>query len=122
MSRELTKKQKEFADDYMKTGNGRKSAGKVYDVKNKETARVIASENLTKHNIVKYLQDNARMASDSVIELAEGCNNPAVRLNASKDILDRAGFKPVEKVATLHVRIDGFKYIDPNNPTTEPKP
>lgn len=57
MSRTLTKKQKGFVADYVKTGNGSLAAKNNYDVVDDLTARVIASENLTKPNIITAIQD-----------------------------------------------------------------
>lgn len=53
----LTKKQKGFVKDYVKSGNGTQAALKNYDVANEHTAAVIASENLTKPEIVKSIQE-----------------------------------------------------------------
>lgn len=53
----LTKKQKGFVKDYVNTGIGSLAVKKNYDVSNDETARVIASENLTKPNIQKAIAD-----------------------------------------------------------------
>lgn len=49
--RKLSLKQKKFIAEYVKTGNGTQSIKKVYNVKNDLTARVMASENLTKPNV-----------------------------------------------------------------------
>ena len=57
MSRTLTKKQKNFVKEYVKTGNGQNSALKSYNVSNENVARNIASENLTKPNILKSIQE-----------------------------------------------------------------
>lgn len=54
--RKLTPKQKEFIQRYIETGNGTQAALEVYDVNNNNTARSIASENLTKPAIVKATQ------------------------------------------------------------------
>lgn len=53
----LTKKQKGFVKDYIKTGVGVVAARNNYEVANDNTARSIASENLTKPNIVKAIED-----------------------------------------------------------------
>jgi len=55
----LTRKQKKFVDEYVATGNGTKAAKKAYDIKPNDeiTPRVIASENLTKPNIVEAIQE-----------------------------------------------------------------
>lgn len=57
MTRVLTKKQKGFVDDYVKTGNGTKSALKVYDTKDISVASSIASENLKKPEIQNAILD-----------------------------------------------------------------
>lgn len=57
MARTLTKKQRGFVKDYIKTGVGSLAVKENYDVVTDETARAIASENLTKPHIVKAIQD-----------------------------------------------------------------
>lgn len=106
---ELTKKQKGFVKDYIETGNGTLAAMNNYDIKSSEPERVaaaIASENLTKPNIIAYLESKAEKASEMVFILSQTAENEAVRLSASKDILDRAGFEPVKRTINLDVRAD----------------
>ena len=50
----LTVKQKRFADNYIRTGNARQSA--IEAGYSEKTASVIASENLTKPNILRYIE------------------------------------------------------------------
>ena len=38
------------------------------------------------------------MASDTILELSQKSKNDIVRLNASKDILDRGGFSPAKEL------------------------
>ncbi len=57
MSRNLTKKQRGFIKDYLRTGNGTQSALANYDTDDKNTAHVIASENLLKPTIQLALKD-----------------------------------------------------------------
>lgn len=94
---DLTPKQEKFVKEYLDSGNGTQSALKVYDTDNPRTAAAIASENLTKPNIQKYLEDIAIKAATRVEQLMEQSENLTVALGASKDILDRAGYKPVDK-------------------------
>lgn len=103
MARSLTKKQKGFVKDYMETGNATLAVKNNYDVANDLTARVIGSENLTKPNVIAYLESKAEKAAEFVYQLAESGENENVRLGASKDILDRAGFKPIEKSINLNM-------------------
>ncbi len=66
---ELTKKQKVFVKEYVKTENGTQSALKAYDTKDYSTAGNIASENLNKPKIVAVLKTLAeRIPDDLVIE------------------------------------------------------
>ena len=107
MAEELTKKQKEFADEYLETGNGTESALKAYDIANKDndrgenTAAAIASKQLRKDKVREYLESKAEKASERIFELMNQDDNLPVALNASKDIMDRAGYKPVEKQEVL---------------------
>lgn len=55
--RRLTKKQKGFVKDYVRTGIGSLAVKENYNVANDETARVMASQNLTKPNVQKAIAD-----------------------------------------------------------------
>jgi hypothetical protein len=68
--KKLTIKQKKFVKAYVATdGNGQEAAKAVYDVKNDNVARNIASENLTKPN-VKEAIDQALIKHEITIESA----------------------------------------------------
>jgi len=68
--RRLTLKQRIFANEYMKTKNGTKAAMKAYDKMKPETARVIASENLTKTNVHNYIEQAIKKAKyDPVVTI-----------------------------------------------------
>lgn len=79
---ELTYKQKEFVTQYAKTKNGTRSAMKAYDIKNnnKNTAHVIASENLRKPTVINALQKALNKAK----------YNPVTSINALQEN-ERAG-------------------------------
>jgi phage terminase small subunit len=85
----LTRKQKEFADEYIRTGNGTQSALKAYDTTDRKTAGVIAVENLTKPSVADYLQENRERAKVRMVELSEQNKALPVAFSATKDILDR---------------------------------
>ena len=96
----LTKKQKEFADEYLETGNGTQAALKAYDIETKkkeECAASIGYENLRKPQIQAYIENEAEGAASRIVEISKTAKMEAVKLNANKDILDRAGFKPTDK-------------------------
>lgn len=102
-----TAKQKKFADKYLETGNGRQSVIGVYDVKSPEVADVIASENLRKPKVIEYMEDNAEPVARNMVKLALSADSESVQFQASKDILDRAGFKPVEKSQSVVMNLTG---------------
>ena len=51
----LTQKQRKFVENYAKGMNGTDAAVIAYNAKNRSTAAVIASENLTKPNILNSI-------------------------------------------------------------------
>ncbi len=94
---DLTKKQAEFVKEYLDTGNGTQAALKAYDTEDPNTAGAIASENLRKPKIIEYLESVADKVASNMVHLALNAESEQVQLGAGKDILDRAGYKPVEK-------------------------
>lgn len=109
MARKLTKKQKGFIKDYLDTGNGTESALKNYDIQAKDpekSASVIASNLLGKISIREKLESHAESAESKVFELSQNAKSEMVSLVASKDILDRAGYKPIEKSQSVTVNLD----------------
>ena len=94
---DLTKKQAEFVKEYLDTGNGVQSALKAYDTEDDSTAGNIASENLKKPKILEYLESVADKVASNMYHLALNAESEQVQLGAGKDILDRAGYKPVDK-------------------------
>ena len=69
MARGLTKKEKGFVKDFVKTGNGVKAALKNYNTTDYSTAGNIASENLNKPKIINAVKSLAdRIPDELVIE------------------------------------------------------
>ena len=74
-----------------------------------ESGRVTASKALRLPHVQEYMQQriresiglNATIASRKVLDLASSAKSEYVQLEASKDILDRAGYKPVDKAMHL---------------------
>lgn len=99
----LTKKEKGFADDYLETGHGVESALKNYDTEDYNTAGAIASQNLRKLKIQAYIQDHAEDAESKIYQLSQKAKSEMVSFIASKDIMDRAGYKPVEKSLNINI-------------------
>ena len=70
-----------------------------------DSGRVSASKALRQPHVQQYMMArvseqlgmNATVAAAKVLKLASGAKSEYVQLEASKDILDRAGFKPVDR-------------------------
>src|SRR3990167_6506662 len=96
----LTKKEKGFVKDYLDTGNGTLSAMKHYEIEAKDkenSAASIASQNLRKLKIQQALDEHAEPAESKIFHLSQKAKSEMVSLVASKEILDRAGYKPIDK-------------------------
>lgn len=88
----LTLKQRNFTEAYLETGNATEAADRAYKPKNRNTAHAIGAENLRKPTIRAFLDENAPDALATIRKLSMNAKSENVRLNASKDILDRAGY------------------------------
>ena len=68
MSEELTKKQKGFIKDYVKTGNGTQAVLDNYDVNSENSAAVIATQNLRKVKVQEAIKSIADRIPDELLE------------------------------------------------------
>lgn len=110
-----TPKQKEWLQEYIKNGeDGVEAALKVYNIdkkkKNARTSASVMSQKNLKNPIVQeilteidekvneYFKLEAQSAAKRIVMLSKGSKNDSVQLKANQDILDRAGFKPKDKV------------------------
>jgi hypothetical protein len=103
----ITPQQQKFIDYFVLTGNASQSA--VDAGYSEKTSRQKGHElkNLYRSEIVKATQ---KLLTDQVpaglrwlSELAESAESESVRLGAIRDLLDRAGLKPVERVETTTI-------------------
>lgn len=98
---QLTDKQRAFAEHYVSTG------GKVGIASQRAgyADRAMGSKLLRDPRIIKHIQElmtdaigvHAASALGTVVKLAKSARSDYVRLEAAKDLLDRAGFKPPDK-------------------------
>lgn len=95
----LTRKQKMFADALIKDPkkSGSEVVKQIYNVNTDNTARSIASENLTKPNILAYMVEKSTLAEQRIIQLMRS-DNERIALDASKDILDRVHGKATQRI------------------------
>ena len=97
--KKLTEKQSAFVASYIETGSksiALKEAGyspnmRANDVCNADVQNAIIMQ------VNKVLHQYAPTAVHNMIDLSENSLSEAIKFNATKDILDRAGFKPIEK-------------------------
>ena len=105
----ITKKQKLLVDTIVANGCSIKKASEIAGYAKGEAGRVTASKTLRLPHIQEYMQQriretigmNATIASRKVLDLASSAKSEYVQLEASKDILDRAGYKPVDKSMSI---------------------
>ena len=107
--RRITKKQMLLVDTIVANGCSIKEASIIAGYSKGDAGRVTASKTLRLPHIQEYMQQrvresiglNATIASRRVLDLASSAKSEYVQLEASKDILDRAGYKPVDKAMHL---------------------
>ena len=105
----MTKRQRLLVDTYVANGCSIKEASLIAGYSKGDSGRVTASKTLRLPHIQEYMQQriresiglNATKASHKMLELSTSAKSEYVQLEASKDILDRAGYKPVEKSMSL---------------------
>lgn len=105
----LTNKQMALVDTIVATGCSITEASSKAGYADGESGRVTASKALRLPHVQEYMQMriresiglNATIASRKVLDLASSARSEYVQLEASKDILDRAGYKPVDKAMHL---------------------
>lgn len=101
----LTEKQMALVDTLVTTGGTLKEAAKAAGYAPGESGRVSASRAIKLPHVQQYMMQRvteelglaATGAVSTVGRLARGAKSEYVRLQAAQDILDRAGFKPVDR-------------------------
>ena len=103
----MTEKQDKFIETYALTGNATKAAiaagdsEKTATIKGSQLKSQLHSE--IQREVQKIIADKIPASLKWLTDLAEGAESESVRLGAIKDILDRAGLKPVDKVETTTI-------------------
>ena len=107
----LTEKQKKLVDTLVATGDSIKNCAKLAGYSDGEAGRVSASKALKTPHVQQYMMQvvtnsiglNATKALKRIVDLSDSAKSEYVQLEASKDILDRAGYKAPDKVMHSHV-------------------
>ena len=110
LTKELTPRQVLLVDTLVATGCTITEASQIAGYAKGDSGRVSASKALRTHKVQQYMQSlvmnsiglNATKASIRLMQLSESAKSEYVQLEASKDILDRAGYKAPDKHMHLH--------------------
>ena len=102
----LTTKQKDLVDTIVTTGCSIAEASQKVGYAKGESGRVVASRTLRLPHVQRYMVERvantiglgAVTASKKLVELSNGAKSEYVQLEASRDILDRAGIRAPDKV------------------------
>jgi phage terminase small subunit len=105
LSAKLTEKQIALVDTLVASGCSIKDASQTAGYAEGESGRVTASKTLKLPHVQQYMMQqvadsiglHATSAVSRLAKLSSGARSEYVQLEASKDILDRAGFKAPEK-------------------------
>ena len=103
---ELTTKQRDLVDTIVTTGKSIKECSQIVGYAKGESGRVIASKTLRLPHVQRYMVERvantiglgAVSASRRLVELSRDAKSEYVQLEASRDILDRAGIRAPERV------------------------
>lgn len=106
----LTRKQMALVDTLVADGCSITEAAGKAGYASGDSGRVTASKTLKLPHVQQYMMQqvadslgiNATKAAHRLLNLSQNAKSEYVQLEASKDILDRAGFKPVDKSMHLH--------------------
>lgn len=105
----LTFKQRAWLDKYLETKNATEAAMQVYDVKNRESAKVIGHENLTKLNFQELMEEAGVSDAKLLQKLNEG-------LDATKVVSARITGKDADSRTDDFIDVEDYptrhKYLD----------
>jgi len=104
-SRKLTDKQMALVDTIVAKGCTIAQAAELAGYAKGESGRVTATKTMKLPHVQQYLMQrmneefglSATLAAGTVRRLAMGAKSEYVQLEASKDLLDRAGYKPIDR-------------------------
>lgn len=102
----LTTKQKDLVDTYVTTGKSIKECAELVGYAKGESGRVVASRTLRLPKVQRYMMERvantvglgAVSASRKLVELSSDAKSEYVQLEASRDLLDRAGIRAPERI------------------------
>lgn len=116
MAKSLTRKQSKFTDEYIKTGNGTRSALTAYDTEDPNTAGKIANENLNNpkiQNAISQALGKLAINEDTIAgKIAEGLEAKKIAFNfetKSFEVINYPDYNIQHKYLTALIDILGVK-------------
>ena len=104
---DMTERQDKFIEHYSITGNATQSAIEAGYSEKTAKQKGYELKNILREQIndqtQKVLADKIPSSLHFLSELAEKAESESVRLGAIKDLLDRAGVKPVERIEQTNI-------------------
>ncbi len=105
LSKKLTAKQTALVDTLVAKGCSIGQAAEEAGYASGESGRVTATKTLKLAHVQSYMMQrmneefglSATLAAGTVKRLATGAKSEYVQLEAAKDLLDRAGYKPIDR-------------------------
>lgn len=105
VKRDLTDRQRRLVEAFVANGGNLTQAAHEAGYAQGNSGRVSAYKAMKTAHVRQYLMEamsdafgmNAAKALGRVVQLASGAKSEYVQLEASKDLLDRAGFKPIDR-------------------------
>jgi phage terminase small subunit len=111
-----TDKQERFIESYCLTGNATKAAEMAgYSKKGSKQMGYMLKNQFSSEideRMRKMIQDAVPGALAQVSDLVANAVSEGVRLNACRDVLDRAGYKPVERQEISHVETSSTEELE----------
>ncbi len=102
----LTEMQVRLAEEIVLSGRNKtkaiKAAGYASDSSGFNALRLPHVRDYIRSLINEHLQDSSILAVHTIRDLMTDARPDYVKLEAAKDVLDRAGFKPIDKHTHLH--------------------
>ena len=105
VAKKLTAKQTALVDTLVAKGCSIEQSAEEAGYASGESGRVTATKTLKLPHVQSYLMQrmneefgiSATLAAGTVKRLAAGAKSEYVQLEAAKDLLDRAGYKPIDR-------------------------
>jgi phage terminase small subunit len=108
----LPLKRRKFIQNYIETGKKRDSAIKAGYAE--VSAHVTANRILKSDKVLSILNDSVEQAEDTITDLMSD-ENPAIRLAASREVLDRTLGKSVQRSESVRVNVTVESMLNDND-------